>query len=146
MASSRLDINSYIGDLAEIKREMEAEKTRQFIGSNQISMKISETASQWDVSLMPTYTGQSAGGARWNACVVTARAANSDNLVADLAVEFDRSMPIHPAIVEFPLPPAQSQIKKWIIPIFGQPGQPVRLKFQVIANDDVNISWEEWRS
>lgn len=143
MSRSRLGLSDYIRELADIRRDIDAQKTRQFIGSNQMIMKLTESSSRWDLSLLPKNLGQSAGGVQWNACIVTAIAKNSNNLVADLAVEFDHNMPIITSIIEIPQPASNSRYKKWFVPIFEYAGNPVRMKFQVIANDEVDLSWRE---
>lgn len=145
MAKSRLSINDYITEMKALERELNDEKTLQFIGSEQIVMKLSETSSRWDMSITPHRPGQAANSDGWNVCIVTARAFNSGNLVASLAVESSVDSALE-EMIDIPLPPSQSSMKKWFIPIFGPKTQPIQLKFQVIANDDCSISFEEWTS
>lgn len=145
MAKSRLNINDYITEMKALERELNDEKTLQFIGSEQIVMKLSETSSRWDMSITPHRPGQAASNDGWNVCIVTARALNSGNLVASLAVESSVDSALE-EMIDIPLPPSQSSMKKWFIPVFGPKTQPIQLKFQVIANDGCSISFEEWTS
>ena len=143
MAKSRLNMNDYIAEIKALKRELNDEKTPQFIGSEQIVMKLSETSSRWDMSITPHRQGQALSNDGWNVCIVTARALNSGNLVASLAIEASADWALE-EMIDIPLPPNQSSMKKWFIPIFGPKTQPIQLKFQVIANDDCSIDFEEW--
>lgn len=143
MAKSRLNMNDYITEIKALERELNDEKTPQLVGSEQIVMKLSETNSRWDMSIIPYRQGQALSNDGWNVCIVTARALNSGNLVASLAVESSVDSALEKTI-DIPLPPSQSSMKKWFIPVFGPKTQPIQLKFQVIANDDCSISFEEW--
>ena len=80
-------MNDYIAEIKVLERELNDEKTPQLIGSEQIVMKLSETNSRWDMSITPYRQGQALSNDGWNVCIVTARALNSGNLVASLAVE-----------------------------------------------------------
>lgn len=143
MAKSRLDINDYVAEMKLLERELNDEKTPQMIGSEQIIAKISETKNQWDMSIIPSRPGQTADGTGWAVCIVTARALNSGNLVASLAIRTSIEWSTVET-VDVPLPPDQSSVKKWFIPVIGPRTQPIYLKFQIIANDECSINYEEW--
>lgn len=142
---SRIDKDSLITQIADIQREMHDEKTRQFVGSNQIVMKLSEmSSSTWDFSIYPHRAEQSFSEAGWNVVLVTAKAKNSNNLVADLAIRTSTKDALT-RIIDIPLPPAQSNTKKWFVPVFGKRVVPILFKLQIIANDECDVSWEEYQ-
>lgn len=142
---SRIDKDSLIAQIADIQREIHDEKNRQFIGSNQIIMKLSNVSTNtWDFSVLPYRSEQSFSDAGWNVVLITARAKNSNNLVADLAIRTNTRDALTRAI-DVPLPPSQSNTKKWFVPVFGKRTQSIFFKLQVIANDDCDISWEEYQ-
>lgn len=143
MVKSRLCINDYIAEIKLLERELEDEKTPQIIGSDQIVAKISETKNRWDMSVTPSRPGQIADDTGWAVCIVSARALNSGNLVASLAIKSSVEWAITD-VIDIPLPPEQSNVKRWFVPIKGQKTQPIYLKFQIIANDECSIDYEEW--
>lgn len=139
MAVSRLN-KGIVSEVADMRREMVERKNRQPIGSSQIVMKVSETNRPWDITLAAVNSGQYPGAPGWNVAIVTAEAVNSNNLIADLAVDYSIAMPIESDIIDIPLPTHESRKKEWFIPIFAPQGSSVSLKAQVIANDDVIIT------
>lgn len=143
MSRSRLNIGDFINEIAEIRREMADIKTRQPIGSSQIRMRISENPGQWDTSITPHRPGQVANSDGWNVIIVTARSINDSNLVGRLAISASSDSAIYD-VVGIPLPPSQNNVMKWFVPVFGPRTQPIQLKFQIIANDDCTINYEEW--
>lgn len=142
---SRIDKDDIISQIADLQREMRDEKNRQFIGSNQMIMKLSEISSDtWDFSVRPHRTGQASDQSGWNVVLITAVAKNSSNLVADLAMRTSTTHALTRAI-DVPLPSAQSNMKKWFVPVFGRKTLPVFFKIQIIANDECLVSWEEYQ-
>lgn len=129
-----------VGEVSDLRRGIVDRKSRQPIGSNQIAMKLSETNYPWDITLVASNPGQYPGAPGWNVAIVTAEAVNSNNLIADLAVDYSIAMPIESDIIDIPLPTHESRKKEWFIPIFAPQGSSVSLKAQVIANDDVIIT------
>lgn len=145
MTRSRLNTNDIISEMAEIAREMDAEKTPQFIGSSQIMMKLSAANSaEWDTSVVLSRPGQALDNTGWNVLIVTARSKNDGNLVGRLAIKSTNEAAIGD-IISIPLPPSQNNVMKWFIPIFGQRNEVVRLKFQIVANDECSITFQEWQ-
>lgn len=143
MSRSRVNVGDVIDEIASIKREMNDEKTRQIIGGDQIKMKLSASNSQWDMSVAPNRPGQVANGEGWTVVIVTARSKNSENLVGRLAIQSSALNAVY-SVIGIPLLPSHNDIMKWFVPVFGTMNQPISLKFQIIANDACDISFEEW--
>ena len=143
MSRSRINVGDIIDEIANIKREMNDEKTRQIIGGDQIKMKLSASNSQWNMSVTPNRPGRVANGEGWTVVIVTARSKNSGNLVGRLAIQSSALNAVY-SVIGIPLSPSQNNVMKWFVPIFGTMGRQINLKFQIIANDACDISFEEW--
>lgn len=145
MTRSRLNTNDIISEMADIAREMDAEKTPQFIGSNQIIMRLSTASdAEWDTAVALSRPGQALDNTGWNVLIVTARSKNDGNLVGRIAIKATNEAAIGD-VISIPLPPSQNSVMKWFIPLFGQRNEVVRLKLQTVANDECDISFEEWQ-
>lgn len=146
MSSSRLGVDDFVREIADISRELDNLKTRQFIGSNQIKMRLSTASnSTWDMSIVPNNPGQTSGGDGWKVVIVTARSINDSNLVGRLAIRSSLTSAVND-VITIPLPPSQNNMMKWFVPIVCPTSQTVQLKFQIVANDECSISFEEWQS
>lgn len=133
-----------ISKLAELRRQYNEIKNRQFIGSNQIVMYPYESGNTWDITLSAKGGGQTPESPGWNVAVITATSIESDNLVADIVPTFSIAMPIGGGWIDIPLPANESTRKKWFVPIFATRDTDVSIKIQVIANTPVSITAEEW--
>lgn len=132
-----------ISRLAELKRQYDELKNRQFIGSNQIVMYPQESGNTWDITLVAKNGGQTPTSPGWNVAIITATSIESDNLVADMVPSFSISMPLGGGWIDIPLPANETTKKQWFVPIFADMGASVSIKAQVIANTPVNITAEE---
>lgn len=137
------DSDNVIQKLAELKRCFEEVKTRQFIGSNQIVMYPYETNNTWDITLVAKYPGQAVGSPGFNLAIITARALESDNLVADIVPTFSIAMPLGGGWINIPQPAELGDQMQWYVPIFATLGSSVSIKIQVISNTPVEIIADE---
>lgn len=145
--------------LADIRRQLEELKTRQFIGSNQIVLNTFMLSGTYDwggqLTATTGYDLQKARG-----LLVTVTAQKQDNLIADLIVEISKSSSMSPLWTKkddlnasfagtgtlslsywpIPLSTTDSKMKKWQIFLLGDTNIYAYVKFQAVANDDVTIT------